>query len=103
MVSGAAIGGGAVEVSGAAISGGAVEVSGAVIGGGAVEVSGAAIGGGAVEVSGAVIGGGAVEVGEFRRSITEDDRGVESELATWVAIWSASSSSSMVLRVRPLQ
>ena len=57
-------------------------VSGAAIGGGAVEVSGAAIGGGAVEVSGVVIGVGAVGVGEFRRSITEDGRGVESELAT---------------------
>ena len=67
------------------------------------EVSGAAIGGGAVEVSGAAIGGGAVEVIESRRSITEDGCGVESELAAWVAIWSASSSSPMVLRVRPLQ
>ena len=92
-----------VEVSGEAIGGGAVEVSGAAIGGGAVEVSVAAIGGGAVEVSEAAIGGGAVEVGESRRSITEDGCGVESELAAWVAICSASSSSSMVLRLRPLR
>ena len=68
---------------------------------------------GAVESGWSTLGGGAAEdcwaaesgwstLGESRRSIT-GVRDVEGVLSAWVVICRASSSSSRVLRVRPLQ